>query len=1273
MMATTRMKIPVGSAPWLIQERRQANELVEMEAEEFSYSVRNEMEWLNEHMSDIFSASNLNVTDIFKTPGKLRGKTPRTARKRNAQGERAPLTDIFAPNAQTSTSPTKTQFYKQVAQIQQQQDENHVEKHPLSAPSPPKQPLLRNKENWDSGYHGITDDEMEVDRLQSPTHGAQSPKKATPQVPVEPERPGSSIGERRTTEETFVSAREDASGTGSKENLRDDDGSTVADEVPEPVEELKPDTAIQPVVDIISATQQTADDSAENMDVDEVRSPSDASSPIKPLLRKSSFTFSSLPSREPLAQKKSIGARSSVLNQARSSFLGRFTGGKSLGGLQQASHAHDDADTMDIDALPKPPLGREDSETTKNHNHSTTQELRNRINMLGQSRDMRTSKSIPNLNASTTQPLYPQLERVQIDKFEGNENARPTTAPAPTSRLEVASSSAAAAEDDEDDWIAPIQSVTQKDALRPDLSRTQTAESVERTNSANDVLLAQPDSPKRKMSPTRPKLPFGHKKAASSSIIESPTKAIMAPSAEHQKAISVSNPNVPSANNSTTPIGSPKRGNFDGAVSATKAKLYSAFRSAKGIFASSAGVSAQAKMEALSPAPKARHAPTEEHVFDNDVAYPSLPQSRVISAESVVSAATASTEGRRTRSSSEKEQKRKDNEAKQIQKMEDELQKIREKERQKAAAHANKLQSPSKETIASQPRAPPSRAESERSKATTEADSGDEMPPPPPPKSMLPTGQPQRLRDPRRIAKPTKEAATKVKPAPVTIRMHVPSQLGHRPVPGPSTAALSQSLHESLPPPPPPKPAITSKASTTSLHSSTSTGNLRTGNPSAAAKKALDAAAKKKEADAKAAQRKADRQREIEQRRQAKQDEERRKLEQERQKQEEERRRVEEERRAEQRRRQAELQKREEAKRAAAERQAAEQKRLEQERLEQQRIEQQRLEQQRLEQQRREQQRAQQEGFAYALKQEKAQNAPQPRADMSGARPISRMMHHDGRPPVQVNPVKPKRALAEEDEQHQRPAIQRNPASYQQHDAKRRKTIDDEEEPTEPRRSVMAGPPVRQSNMGKVNKFPHGYGAAPAPAQHAPSMFIKTVTGQHQIMHGKPNDMSKFANVRPPFADSSQVATASTTNMHKTPGRPISTAHGMKSNPVSAAKSSPHYPNPESIHLPEIATDSEDEDSENEFQAPSWTESPALRQLLTEQQLVDPQSVFGPIAPLRMEEVFRNKERQKKFRERTSSANWSGADRLTEEERQRDREARERLMRDGGWSFIPGQ
>src|SRR5262249_32724710 len=107
------------------------------------------------------------------------------------------------------------------------------------------------------------------------------------------------------------------------------------------------------------------------------------------------------------------------------------------------------------------------------------------------------------------------------------------------------------------------------------------------------------------------------------------------------------------------------------------------------------------------------------------------------------------------------------------------------------------------------------------------------------------------------------------------------------------------------------------------------------------------------------------------------------------------------------------------------------------------------------------------------------------------------------------------------------------------------------------------------------------------------------------------------------------------------------------------------------IALPEIATDSEEEDSENEFQAPAWVNSPALRELLTQQQLVDPEQIFGPIAPLQMEEVFKNKERHKKFRERTSSAVCAN-DKVTEDERRKDREARERLIKEGGWTFQPG-
>ena len=45
----------IGSAGWILEERHQSNDAVAQELEDFSYAVRNELEWLNEHMSDILA------------------------------------------------------------------------------------------------------------------------------------------------------------------------------------------------------------------------------------------------------------------------------------------------------------------------------------------------------------------------------------------------------------------------------------------------------------------------------------------------------------------------------------------------------------------------------------------------------------------------------------------------------------------------------------------------------------------------------------------------------------------------------------------------------------------------------------------------------------------------------------------------------------------------------------------------------------------------------------------------------------------------------------------------------------------------------------------------------------------------------------------------------------------------------------------------------------------------------------------------------------------
>ncbi|KAF2403787.1 hypothetical protein EJ06DRAFT_293656 [Trichodelitschia bisporula] len=1265
-------KLDAGTPQWVVTERREANDLVMDEAEEFGYSVRNELEWLNEHMREIFTSQNLNVADTFKTPGKLRGKTPRTARKRAAGVERAPLADIFAPNPQSaSTSPTKNAFYKQVAQFQVASD---AALPPSSPPAPTIAPVGVGKENTDSGYHGMTDDEFETDenhiaglitekltqRIPSPVYEPSSEEVAEP------------AEERRVTEETFVSAKEDLesrklSAPDVEAEPADDD--TVPDEELMEVEtepqlpnqvDTQATESTQPVPSFVYVQQAKEAIEADPVDgeveadlndqlTEDVRSPSEGSSPAKPLLRKSSLTFASLPAREPLAGKKSFGARTSRtshIDQFKGA-LGRFTGGKSLGGAQvTASLVSQDGETQHAtesfvyaEDSSKPMLQREPSERTKVHNQTTTQRLTDRINLLGQSRDLRTSKSIT--HNAFPQQVYPHLptatetaERVAPEVVEKSAN------------LTLAQNSHAV-----DDEAAPVQ---------PKTSHEQPATNAFTGNTVRQVQADTPErrldtvrtqqSPGKPISPFRTGFPFSHKKAVSTTALVSPTRAAMATS--HKKTISVSNPSVAE---SMTPAGSPKRHN-DGPLSASKAKLYSVLRSAKGIFASSAGISAQAKVEALSTAPRPRPATIDEVFNPGKEAqaqsiYPNFPGG--FSQTSLQSTATSGpSEGRRTRSSTDREQKQREEE-KRITRMQEELDKVREKERQKASAAAQKVSrvpSPSKESLAPQSHRSeaPSRADYDR--MDVDMESADEMPPPPPPKSGLPTASAQRLRQPRRLPKPTKEPP-KTQSVPVTVRM--PSQrIGHV---QPTNSMLAQSLHESLPPAPPPK-------GPPSLHHSSSSSSLKSGNSSQAAKKALDAAAKKKEQEMKLAQRKADQKREIEQKRAQKieedrrrQEEERRKADEDRRRQEDERRRQDEQRRLEQQRKIAE----QEAKRLA-QKQAADAKRLEQQRREQQRKEAQR-----------------QNEMAAALQQEKAAASGLPRADLGGARPMSRLgglVQDPSRPLVQMNPAKPPKRIMQfdDDDEPQRPTAQRNPPSYQQLDSKRRKTNEMEEEVADQRRSVMA-PPIRQSNIRKDNpklappSWTSSQSQTSAHAQHTASMFVKTVTAQHNMQHnmGQP-DMAKYANAKIPFADAPNPGPSQ--GQFKTPGRPLPKPGAQK----SAVKSSPHYPQGDNIELPNIATDSEDEDSDNEFQAAEWTATPVLSQMLSQQELVDPADIFGPIAPLRMEEVFsKSKDRFKKFRERTSSANWSGSDRLTQEERLRDMEARQKLVRDGMWTYQP--
>lgn len=947
-----------------------------------------------------------NLADVFKTPGKLRGKTPRTARKVNAiapyQPIRPPLTDIFAPNAQIvpPSAQKKNAFYDKVAHFRIAQDqESDASEQQYRPTSRNKSPQREGKPgNTDSGYHGMTEDEMDVDtRTETATLSSQVSVQAQKVLLQEDQtRPQSKRLETAdgggTSDESFMSAREDlTSRNASREQLRseqhvDNTGMDMDDK-------QEQETTLD-----VGTNNLEPDAMDEDEDAGGPGSPSDASSPEKPLQRKSSFTFSALPAREPLTAKRSIGTRNSQIEFGRNSVLARSFGQKSL-------------------SVPKDE-GEEDEylqgkpEESKIHSMTSTQSLHERIKMLGKSKDLKLSNGVPQ-TALGASAMYPQLPIVDGDgHFEpvlGTADARAKANETPVT-------------DDDDDWIAPSKPVQVKAAA---------------------------DTAKLSFTPKESPRPGLHQKSISTAVIQSPTRSVM--TLGHQKAQSISNPSLASVAGtiqSTTPVGSPaSKKHYEGPLSASKNKLWSALKSAKNIFASSASASAAAKLEAhnspaLSRPP--RHNVSDESktaaVFNMPGALYSerqLPTQSPIRPVFVISASPS----RKTRSSSESEKKR-EKELKAQQKVAEGLEKVREKERQKAAKEqeqrrraeeaeaAKKAERDRKEAEAAAAAQRPLSAESDKAKDGGMA--------PPSQKSMLPAGK---LRAPGRLMRPTRNEPAP-KPAPVSIRIASQSQrLGQ----AQSQSSLSKSQHEGVAPPPPPKTGLRTTSAQGSVRSSTAPNNAHV--------KALAAAARKKEADEKAAQKKADQRREIERKRAAK---------------------AEEERRAEEEKKAAEQQRIQEAKLTAqrrAEQQAAEARRREQQRLEQQR----------------QQEEAQKAKAAYelaeAIKRERAGQGPaHPRGDVGGTlRQLAKNTVADPppRPPVQPNPAKPAKRVfqADDDEpvQHppQRPGLQRGPPSYQQSDAKRRRTNEDEDQSAE-KHSVMA-PPKRPSNMRKVNiDYPSG-------------------------------------------------------------------------------------------------------------------------------------------------------------------------------------------------------
>ena len=794
---------------------------------------------------------------------------------------------------------------------------------------------------------------------------------------------------------------------------------------------------------------------------DDVRSPSDNSSPVKPLVRKSSLTFASLPAREPLIAKKSMGnrvSRTSHLdaNKARSSHMGRFTGGKSLGGSQLAHPAelqhHEDTDTD----TERPELQREESETTKAHNKTSTQRLFERINMLKQQNEA-PKRISQNITSQQSQPQsYPSTQpREDAESVQASQPAYPSLPP-PEPAQEY--------DDDDDDWISPVRTV----APAP--------------KSARPVL----------------------GKAHTTHVHPSPHKNSPA------KLVSVSNPDLSAGAESTTPVGSPTtRKYMDAPLSASKSKLYSAFRAAKEKLIGSSATSAQVKMDTLrereSPErPKLPSQDSSDDVFSspkrsekpasifNHIRSPSKDSDKS-SNKSATPSSPLKNDSRRTRSSTEREkQKERETrekevrEAKQEQRADDRLKQMREKEQKKAAAQAQKLRAmgaktptamssqsslrqptvgatsktPAQSAPQQQPLFRPGIPRSNTVSSREDVESAEDMPPPPAPKSLLPTTKTTKapLREPRKLAKPSSKDGINKAKAPQKIMVNL------------------KSSHYGQAPPPAPRPASQAAGKVAAASKQVPSGTSR---PASALSAKSGPSSKTAQSMAKPA-----------------------------------------------------------APRVG---------------------------------------RPPTQGGEKA----KAPASQPPRADLGAARPVSRLQTVQDANRINIPPMNP------------------------------------------------AKPPKRQF-PGEGDETLHR--PAKRPSQQAKNLV--PMTPAH----------AQFAKGKIPFAESAHA--------------PQSQAQQIQ------------YPNGDDIKLPEIMTDSEDEDSENEFEQPSWVNTPNLREMLSNQQLMDPEHIFGPIAPLEMEKVFPNKERHKRFRERTSSAYWAN-DEVTAEEKRKEREARERLVRDGGWTYNP--
>jgi hypothetical protein len=1053
--------------------------------------------------------------------------------------------------------------------------------------------------------------------------------------------------------------------------------------------------------------QEAGDRNADDVDNGSDGELSDASSPIRTIVRKSSLNFASLPAREPMASKKSIGgarmSRTSHLDFSRPSYFNRHTGGKSLGTtFRPESEDEDDQDEMDVDEIP---IERENGDSrTATHSKTETQRLQDQISMLGkpQPTGPRPSKSLAN--------FLPPQQSAPASRNQSQPEPVLHAKPLPSKPKESVAAPGAFPDDDTDDWIAPPNNIdtsvpaspkhTPQNLYAVDLTGDLAGKAI--VGSSEFVLpKSRPTSPaKTPFSPSRPANAMSHGKSVSVPTL--PTLAQLNLGLEDlalKKTISVSNPALTSVAEDDftfSPPKSPTRSFKESPLNKLRNKVSSIFKGSKGLMVSSAAISAEGKFSLLQSPSTTRlgyhpQPSVESFKTTDSVVYPDLSQQvSAVTAAPLSPVRTNST--RKTRNSADREKlemkererqnKEREKEMKEANRVAEKLEKMRQKESEKARVFSKEqekiaamerqvaaqkeqeqvaqtqvqppaqdfrtpgprpksaLRSPIK-TNRTNPRKTKGQAEEEGKNNAAHsgeldldmADAPSMIPPQSIPRPT--TASSMRTQGIKRPMKPTKETVAKSKQAPTVIRVNTNSSQQQPPF-HPSNSVVGGTLQDTLGQQHAPAKQLNGKPSHGSLNGKPS--NFTISGSSSARPKALEAAAKKREQE----------ERETQQKRDIKQEQQRKRA-----AQEEERKRAAQE---------------EEARKAAQAKRAAIEK-------------------------------------AKHTKAPPPAVRPQPNAppEYSTAertiRPPSRLgstmqdnrLVHTALPNTAKGPSK-RPLQPDAGEEGSRSQQQRALPLYQSKETKRMRVSEEFDDDMDMMDSHNQGTikkaPVRPSGglkkvsgpkpMGRLQNansdtqdpptksmYGNGYANAPPPSARGGDLFKTTVIAQHhgQAKTGHPLDMAQLSKGVIPFAPNDNPA-------HKTPARPAGGA--MPKSAKSANRSSPRFQNGETIELPDIQTDddSDDDDDDGHMTVAAWADSPALKAALLAQERVDPMQVFGPPAPLNMEEVFnKTKDRWHKFRARTSSANWSGTDRLTDEDVRKDLVARDKMRREGGWSY----